>query len=159
MRDAAVITGHLVDVRNAGQHKEIVLKIVVPAELAMTVMTAFGWATQVNPIPVAVARLEPAGAGPDGHPLHPSTPPDACPAPPPNSMGAKRLARQAGMLCKIPAFMRFMIEEGKARDHDDTADAVRAHCGVASRSEILPGTPAAEKWEWLVSRYMAWLAE
>ena len=57
MSDAAIIQGSLIDVRNAGQHKEVILKIAVPAELAMRVLDAFGWPTAVNPVSVAVARL------------------------------------------------------------------------------------------------------
>jgi len=59
MKNAAAISAQLVDVRNVGQHKCVKLTLHVPAEQAGMVMAAFGWPTQVDPVPVAIARLNP----------------------------------------------------------------------------------------------------
>ena len=57
MTDAAIM-GSLVDVRNVGTHKSVKLTIHTPEEYAMKVVDPFGWPTGVNPIPVAIARLD-----------------------------------------------------------------------------------------------------
>lgn len=57
MSNAAAIMASLVDVRNLGTEKCIKMTIHVPAEQAMQVLEAFGWPTAVNPVPVAIARL------------------------------------------------------------------------------------------------------
>jgi hypothetical protein len=57
MQDAAVISGSLVDAKNVNTHKVMRLIIDVPAENALKVIAAFGWPTMVNPVSVAVARL------------------------------------------------------------------------------------------------------
>lgn len=66
------------------------------------------------------------------------------------------LPQRVALQCQDELFQRFLIVEGKARDEADVIDAVRAYCGVRSRAFILPGTQAAEKWERLLSRYVAW---
>ena len=58
MTEAAIIAGSLVDVRNVGTHKSVKLTIHVPEEHATRVVAAFGWPTGVNPVSVAIARLE-----------------------------------------------------------------------------------------------------
>jgi hypothetical protein len=58
MTDAAVISGSLVDAKNVNTHKVMRLIIDVPAENALKVIAAFGWPTMVNPVSVAVARLD-----------------------------------------------------------------------------------------------------
>ena len=69
------------------------------------------------------------------------------------------LAQRVALQCRDELFQRFLIVEGKARDEIDVPDAVRAYCGVKSRSEILPGSLPAEKWDRLMSRYVAWQHE
>src|SRR5260370_631071 len=61
---AAAIMGQLVDVKNVNTHKCVRLIIDVPAEYAVKVIDAFGWPTQVNPVPVAIARLTAEAAQP-----------------------------------------------------------------------------------------------
>jgi hypothetical protein len=62
MTDARAISAQLVDIRNVGTHKVVKLTIHAPQEHAMHIMELFGWPTQVDPVPVALARLQP-GAG------------------------------------------------------------------------------------------------
>lgn len=54
----AAVMGSLVNLKNVATHKSIALTIHVPAEAAQAVLGAFGWPTMVDPVSVAVARLE-----------------------------------------------------------------------------------------------------
>jgi len=56
---AAAIAAQLVDMRNVGTHKVMKLTIHVPEEQALAAIAAFGWPTGVNPVPIAIARLNP----------------------------------------------------------------------------------------------------
>ena len=58
MTDARAISAQLVDIRNVGTHKVVKLTLHAPEEQAMMIMKLFGWPTGVNPIPVALARLD-----------------------------------------------------------------------------------------------------
>ena len=149
MTKPAAISAQLVDVRNIGMHKCIKLTLHVPAEQAPEIMAAFGWPTATDPVPVALARLE---VMPDRPAREPDPPARAHIAP------EKRLVQQAGMCCRDPVFRKFMVEEGKARSADkiEVTEAVRFYCGVDSRAEIIPGTPAGDKWDHLWSRFQAW---
>lgn len=66
------------------------------------------------------------------------------------------LPQRVALTCQDELFQRFMIVEGKARDEADVPDAVRVYCGVKSRAEIVPGSHPADKWDRLLSRYVAW---
>lgn len=75
----------------------------------------------------------------------------------------KRLAQQAGILCADRVFWRFLTEksllpisERDAITEERIAEMVRYLCRVRSRSEIIPGTPAAECWIELESQFTAW---
>lgn len=146
----AAIMGQLVDAKNVSVHKCLRLTIDVPAEQAMHVIETLGWPTQVNPVPVAVARLMPQAEAPADKPAAVRKPvaPD------------KRLAQQAGIVCAEPAFWRF-LEETKMREHisdaDEAAMHVRILCGhVDSRRELVVGTPAGDAWERLHGQYLGW---
>lgn len=71
----------------------------------------------------------------------------------------KRLAQQAAIVCGEPAFWRFLEAEHNCQhiaDKDDAAAALRSLCNVASRSEIVRGTPAGDAWDRLYGAYLAW---
>jgi hypothetical protein len=70
----------------------------------------------------------------------------------------KKLAQRAGIMCSDPAFHRYLAEVGKLSDvnEEEAAAYVRTLCGVQSRSEIRPGTPAADKFSFLLSSYTLW---
>lgn len=144
MTKPAAIMGSLVDARNVGTHKSVKLTVHVPAELAMQVFEAFGWPTMVEPVAIAIARLDPDKA----------VKPRAAVAP------EKKLAQQAGIMCADPVFQTFLIEEHiadyTAMGEDGAAAALRYHCGVNSRAEIVPGSFAADKFDALRSKYLAW---
>jgi len=77
---------------------------------------------------------------------------------------ANRLTQQAAIACNDPRFQSWLkmtfpdawkimnLGDGPAK----AAAVVRWHCGVKSRKEILPGTPAARRWDELYSRFTAW---
>lgn len=112
------------------------------------------------------ARIMPATEGGDNETVpttgHEMIMDDSEPAPPVTPTGQARafrpltLPQRVALQCQDELFQRFLIVEGKARDKADVPDAVRAYCGVKSRSEILPGSYPAEKWDRLMSRYVAW---
>ena len=170
MSDAAVIQGSLVDVRNIGHDKAVVLKIHVPAERALAVIEAFGWPTQVSPVAVAIARLVESEVrrnesveSDSVHDAKEETAPVVDrPARPPSSPAA-----QAGFLCKTPRFQQFVAERISAKQplgalteisRDRAADYVREFCGVRTRALITPGTEAEQRWLLLKSAFKAWEA-
>ena len=171
MTDAAVIQGSLVDVRNIGHDKAVVLKIHVPAERALAVIEAFGWPTQVSPVAVAIARLvesEVVRSVKSDDPLHDPLHDEVVasvvdrPARPPSSPAA-----QAGFLCNTPRFQQFVAERISAKQplgalteisRDRAADYVREFCGVRTRALITPGTEAEQRWLLLKSAFKAWEA-
>jgi hypothetical protein len=70
-------------------------------------------------------------------------------------------AKQAGMRCKEPMFWAFLNEElhfAGVTSEQRAAEAVRTHCGVGSRGELmLPGNQRPrELWYGLDLGYQAW---
>jgi hypothetical protein len=154
MTDRAAILGSLVDVRNIGVHKSVKLTIHVPEELAETVINAFGWPTGVNPVAVAIARLNSELPQEAKEPEPASVEPLPARARNPD----KRLISQAGEACCDPRFQRFLYEENMIENMEEgkAATAVRLICGVQSRKELLVGTPAGEQWRDLYGKFLAW---
>lgn len=149
MTKRAVISGSLVDVKNVNVHKCVRLTIEVPAELATTVIEAFGWPTQVNPVSVAVARLD----------LSKAKEPEAKPSKPAQSFATMPPAQQAGIYCADPVFWRFLAEtfpHDSIESADDAAKFVRAKCLVASRSDIDNHKPSGRLWRDLVEDFRGW---
>jgi hypothetical protein len=69
-------------------------------------------------------------------------------------------AQQAALKCSDEGFQRFLVEMHESEPGEaGAADTVRAYCGVASRSEIKHGTPAAGCWRDLLGRYRLWMEE
>jgi hypothetical protein len=66
-----------------------------------------------------------------------------------------RLSKQAAMVCEEPRFHAFLEEE--YHDLRLAADVVREITGVQSRSEFDTNPAAAERWQSLHGRYLAWL--
>jgi hypothetical protein len=75
------------------------------------------------------------------------------------------LAQRAGMLCDTVTFQRYLYDNHMLETHDfgeaiavkHAAIAVRLICGVKSRSEIIPNTPAGQAFEELHAKYTVWL--
>ncbi len=130
---------------------QIVLE--VPIEHADAAVTSLGGLPRPDAERwVAVARLVPgtekAVGGQEPTPRQPR-PFDTLP-----------LAQQAAIKCSDEAFQRFMVEMHEAEPGEDgAADAVRAYCGVASRSDIKANTQAAGCWRDLLGRYRLWMEE
>lgn len=104
-----------------------------------------------------ICRLDPKAA---------PSPPTAAPPPAPREPGKYAsfpLAKQAAIRCATPEFRRFLREYTAhwcdINNEDDAAAAVRSHCGVASRKEILPDTEAGKYWLELDCRFLEWRHE
>lgn len=68
---------------------------------------------------------------------------------------------QAALICKKPAFWRFLQEERDTwcSSEEEAAAYVRHFCEVKSRSEIETNAKARNRWHLLYSAFSAWLAE
>lgn len=66
------------------------------------------------------------------------------------------LSQQAAIRTDDKDFQAFLETEKPIHDQESYADAVRAICGVESRADIKPGTPAAIAWMALDARYQSW---
>jgi hypothetical protein len=153
MTDAAAITAQLVDVRNVAAHKSVRLELHVPAEQAGLVMAAFGWPTMADPVPVALARLNPIAKPTVSQP---------------ETVQRERkpftglpYAQQAAMRCQEPQFWSYLAQRQDlglptVENAADAADAVRSICIVDSRSRIAVGTIAGGLWESIEADYFAW---
>lgn len=62
-------------------------------------------------------------------------------------------SKQAAILCQDPDFQDWIGAVGE----EDAAKLVRTKCRVASRADIVPGTPASAAWKHLMIGYGAWL--
>ena len=71
----------------------------------------------------------------------------------------KRLVQQAAIVCRQPKFQTWVkqcLDPNHEGGLERTEALIREYCGVKSRAEILPGTEAAQRWDRLYSRYIAW---
>ena len=172
MNKPAAIMGSLVDARNVATHKCLRLVIDVPAEQAEHIIKVLGWPTQVNPIPVAVARLNPELPSPSSHQTSPGnfdatggvSPPlpgtdGRKPGAQSKSWSSMSPAQQAGIRCADPLFQQFLLEKMKIRqmcNASDAANAVRVYCGVASRAHINVDPSAGLLWHRLDGDFSIW---
>lgn len=173
-RNPAAVMGSLVNLKNVSTHKSLALTIHVPAEQAPAVLAAFGWPTMVDPVPVAVARLEEAAcdaASPrddvyeallrkrarDEQNVYAAPPAPEEPTAPsrPRHWPDLSPSQQTGVIRNEWDFQAFSL----ARNSYEARDFIRRHCGVKSCADILPGTEAAAKWADLQVRYGNWLRE
>jgi hypothetical protein len=171
MTEAAIISGSLVDVRNVGTHKSVKLTIHVPEEHATRVVAAFGWPTGVNPVSVAIARLDSSIQQPETLNAAVDRPRPVPPIPLPAGAAKERrrfsaqpYAQQAALRCNDPvfwAFLREMAPHAGANTHskEEAATAVRIICCVDSRADIQPDTPAETFWLELEEWFSAWKAK
>lgn len=70
----------------------------------------------------------------------------------------KKLAQQAAICCTEPAFRKFLEEQHAyaPTNEEEAAEALRDMIGVGSRSEIIPGTVFADRWDKIRGQYIAW---
>lgn len=81
---------------------------------------------------------------------------------PKRKMNELPIPNQVALTCEREAFQRFLVEvlsvsEGILGDAERTAETVRWLCGVNSRSEIVQGSEAAEKWFRLKADFDLWM--
>jgi hypothetical protein len=136
MSAPAVISASLVDVRNVSAHKCVRLEIHVPVEQAGLVMAAFGWPTAVDPVPVAIARLDLS---------KPASDPEKTRRP----FETLLPAQQAAMRCNEVGFQKFV----SAQTPEGAATQIRIRCGVVSRSDLNTDPIASQKWRALDTEY------
>ena len=74
------------------------------------------------------------------------------------SLGPPPSRRQAAIACNDPLFRNFLKHHGMLAEDttENAAVAVRLICDVVSRSDIVPGTYAGDKWDGLYSKFQAW---
>lgn len=178
MTDAAAFKACFTDWRLIKGRKVVQVVLELPIEQADQAYQALGG--MPNPAQsawVAVARLKPErqvvpNRNNDSSSERDNAQPASEPEPPVRARkpvaSEKRLAQQAGIMCSDKMFQRFlavheMLGKHRAEGYDVpeymeevSARAVRLICGVKSRSEIVPGTPAAAEWDRLLSKFTAW---
>lgn len=72
--------------------------------------------------------------------------------------------QRCAILCNDPAFWIFLNKTYHqtmpagcgVQDAEGAAALIRFLCNVKSRSEIIPGTPAFDKWDAILSNYVGW---
>jgi hypothetical protein len=109
---------------------------------------------------VAIARLNPEAAKevmPDRRPpehnnTSPASEPDKVQARAPRN----KLAQLAGMLSKDPLFPRYLAATEFYYGTDDPTIAIRGFCSVDSRSQIIVGTPAGDRFLKLYDDFICW---
>lgn len=110
-----------------------------------------GGATKLNEGVTVAPDLPVEAAGSCGDtPDRPHTPRKVAPD--------KRMAQRAGRLCADTVFQQFLLERGSilSKCEPEAAEFIRQYCGVESRSELIPGEPAATVWTHLHSEFEAW---
>lgn len=138
MTAPAAIQGHLVSIKNVSTHKSACLTIHVPEEYALKAIEAFGWPTMVNPVSVAIAKLD-LNAKPE-------------------RKGGK-ICQRAGILCNERAFWVFLYENHDpdgVKNAGEAADWVRQLCGVTTRADLDHDEGAASRFKELEASYKAW---
>ena len=72
-------------------------------------------------------------------------------------------SQQAALLCKDASFQAFLAADISVDRHVINEEAARnevlLRCKIGSRSQIKPGSAAAQLWRTLVSDYRAWIKE
>ena len=107
--------------------------------------------------PVQQPKEDAHKQNPEPAPALPQTPARARKSSPP---------QRCALLCFDPSFWAFLNKTYHShmpagcgiQDKDGAASLIRFLCDVDSRSEIIPGTPAFDKWDAILSRYVGWSA-
>ena len=176
------ITASLVDVRNIAAHKCVRLEIHVPVEQAGEVMGAFGWPTMVDPVPVALARLDLSAAkqqaredGPDTRGVlnvgleHIEYEQEQKTR---RKMTDLPIAQRAALICQREAFWNFLkrkydinwsiamnSEESLPSNEDVAKFSIYDLCGIKSRSDLSCDDEAARTFCGIELEFNAWLTE
>lgn len=171
MDKPAAIAGTFADLKSVKTRSIVQLVIEVPIEQAEAVIRAFGYPQPGHEIPVAVARLvEPTAPVAQLEEPQNSTLKVAGSSPAGGTKPAKdrrhwstlSFAEQAGIRCAEPAFWRYLSEVLSKHSISNDVEAarfVRHWCGVESRSELKPLTPAGKAWTDLDRQFDLWLRD
>lgn len=146
MTDAAVIQATFADFRIIKGRKQTQLVFEVPIEQADEALRIMGGLPRSDAERwFAIARLEPKAA----------TTSKEAPEKPRQHFSEMPLPQQIALRCGDKRFWDFILSTQRkfAGSSEDAAACVRSYCGVKSRSEIQPGTAAAEKWKRLDDQY------
>ena len=156
MSDAAAFSACYSDFKLVRTRKCVQIIFEIPSEQASLALDILGGMPRVDAdVWCGIARLEKTsgGAVESGGANAPASPKviDL----------DKRLAQRAGILCADPVFRRFLDEsvpDGDPFTEESAATYLRVICSVKSRSEIKPGTYAAEKFDELLNQFAGWKA-
>ncbi len=158
MKDAAAFQATYSDWRLIKGRKVVQVVFEVPMEAANEAYQALGG--MPNPaaeVWCAIARLvQPAGKGVGVETTNRAQPAlGDVPARAPRN----KLAQLAGMLSKTPLFHRYLEItnwEGFRIEEEAAAQYIRNYCGVGSRADIIPNTPAEDKFLKLYNDFVFW---
>lgn len=157
--NAAAIQATYSDFKIVRGRKVAQIILEIPLEQANGFVTGFGMPNPGSETWVAVARLNQKAI------QHKD---DGVQAPKNvrRSFGELSLAEQSAIKCGDRVFQRFLFEKdmipdedfeaGGQKSADAAATAVRVACGVNSRADILPGTPAGDKWADVLRVFEGW---
>lgn len=142
----AVIRGTFSDLKLVKTRSVAQLIVEVPIEQAKGVTDAFGFPIPGQEVPVAVARMQEVQ--------------ETTLAPPVRKTPS--LAERSAIFCQDPRFRKAMHETHRDKFQfdtlptpEETAQFVRAHCGVESRAELNSNPKAASLWHQLEATYNA----
>ena len=138
------------DLRFVKSRKVAQICLELPIEEADAFVTAFGTPNPASETWVAIARLD----------LSQAQAPASEPEKPKRKLTDFPPAQQAGMLCKRPAFWRFLSEKNGGAlivREDIAATVLRRMCGVVSRSELATNEKAAAKFVELTIEFEDWM--
>lgn len=173
MDKPAAIAGTFADLKSVKTRSVVQLVIEVPIEQAEAVIRAFGYPQPGHEIPVAVARLldipvaQLAERSAVGRVIQPTVA-EVEGSKPPGEAKSKRhwstlsFAEQSGIRCAEPAFWRYLSEvlsKHSISNDIEAARFVRHWCGVESRSELKPLTPAGKAWTDLDRQFDLWMKD
>lgn len=153
MTDARAISGDYADLKLVKTRSVMQVVVEIPIEEGERFVSMFGVPQPGKPIKVAVARI--GNEKPDA-PLKPAD-------------KSKSYAQRAGILCGQPGFWVFLrdkympdagMDDGilphAMLDADFAATALRVICDVESRRDLIPGTPAGDKFHEIELEYRIW---
>ena len=152
----AAIVAQVVDCQNDRQHKGFIkITVHVPVEDGRDIMAALGWPTYTTPTPVAIAVLDINNLKGASDVEIAETSPSPSQTPP--AGGINKRTQLAGIMSKDPMFKRYIMDVTTGGPSVfDPAEFIRSHCGVKSRKDILPDTPAAFRFDALYDQYRLW---
>lgn len=139
MPDAIIIQGEYSTIRHVPSRKVAQVIVEIPQERMAEWMELFG--SPGAGTQVAIARLADPKSSVNSDPKADKGKKNWHQLPP---------AQQAGIRCNEPAFWHF----ADVRNADEAAAWVRDQCQIASRSELRPGSKAAQRWAEIDANFM-----